>query len=82
MNTTLARRWNLVPAYYRPGDKDRAVAYYRKALEQSPYAAATYSHLGVYYCEMGNVADGIKMLELAVRYDPTYLDAVANLGIA
>jgi tetratricopeptide (TPR) repeat protein len=68
-------------AYYRKGDRQKAIDCYTRALQYGPDAAA-YSNLGVCYCELGDVDQGIAMLRKAVDHDDQYVDALVNLGIA
>lgn len=69
-------------AYYRSGDRQKAIDYYTESLRHEGYRAPVYSHLGVCYYELGRRREAIEMFLKAVKSDPTYVDAFVNLGVA
>ena len=58
-----------------------AVAFVSQALEQNPYSAVYYYHLGYIFGAAGEFAKAIKAYGAAIAINPTYAEAKNNLGL-
>lgn len=52
------------------GHYDEAVAYLKRAVEQSPQNSVYHSFLGLVLCDMGNYAEASKAITVALKLDP------------
>lgn len=69
-------------ARHRAGDFAAADRGYRDHLQQFPEDPTALHFLGLLRTQEGRNDEGIKLMDAAVRIDPTYVDAWSNLGIA
>ncbi len=67
-------------AYTRIGEMDKAVGFYRTAIELNPRYAAVYNDLGAALASQGKIAESIPYFRLAVQGRPN--SAVAHLNLA
>jgi tetratricopeptide (TPR) repeat protein len=73
--------YNLGFAYLdRKGDRKKAIALYRKAIEIKPDYERAYSSLGSIYDAMGKKEDAMEMFKKAIEANPRYADGYYNLG--
>jgi tetratricopeptide (TPR) repeat protein len=61
--------------YMQKGDLDKSIQKLEKAVEVVPTAANFKYELAQVYEKKGRTADAIKMLKLAIRYEPDYKEA-------
>ena len=73
---------NLGEAYREKKDYDRAIHFYKKALEIQPRFVNAHRGMGLTYIDMGNYEAAVGSLERAVRYAPRFADAHFELGRA
>jgi len=66
--------WGVGEQYYRKGDIDQALVYYRLANEIDPDYAKAYLGLGRCYQAIGALDDAVAAFETAVELDPTDCD--------
>ncbi len=69
--------WQLGQAYERKGMWAMAVAQYRAAVAAAPNSAAHYKSLGIGYNKLGRDDRALRILEQALRLDPTDLEVIA-----
>jgi tetratricopeptide (TPR) repeat protein len=62
------------------GQKDRAIAYYNKALELRPSYGGARNNIGVYYFNEKNYPKALETFQTIVKYDSLYSDAYSNIG--
>ena len=60
---------------------NRAILYYKKAIELRPNDAHAYNNLGNAYKEIGSYSNAINAYNNAIRLKPDYSSAHYNLGI-
>jgi tetratricopeptide (TPR) repeat protein/transcriptional regulator with XRE-family HTH domain len=71
--------------YGLQGDRDQAIAYYTRAIEQNPSLASAYSNRGVAYLEQGgesNLQRAISDFGQAIELVPTFAAPYFNRGLA
>lgn len=73
---------NLGLALEKLGDRDAAMAAYRRAIELQPNHAFAHCQLGVLLLERGQAAEAMLALQAALAADPGYQVARVNLGRA
>jgi tetratricopeptide (TPR) repeat protein len=73
---------NLGEAYRGKKDYDRAVAFYKRALEENPRYAYAHRGLGLTSLDMGDPGAAVSALEKAVEYAPDFMAAQYDLGRA
>jgi tetratricopeptide (TPR) repeat protein len=73
---------NLAGAYFERGQIEKALQYYKRAIELCPDFAVSYNGLGSLYLKTGQPEKALNVLKKAVQLNPTYVDAINNLGIA
>lgn len=67
-------------AWFRLGDKEKALYNYEQALLLNPNKAVTHSNLGILYFEKGNYQKAFELYQKSVEIDPRYADGWFNLG--
>lgn len=72
---------NLGRAYYKKGDRPKAIEYYKKALAMKPDFGLAYYNLGLVYKDNKQMEEAIAAMRSAVTYAPTFLDAHFQLGV-
>jgi type IV pilus assembly protein PilF len=72
---------NLGRAYYKKGDRPKAIEYYKKALAMKPDFGLAYYNLGLAYKDNKQMEEAIAAMRSAVTYAPTFLDAHFQLGV-
>jgi len=78
-NTAIAIR-NLASYFHRANQVEKAVGFYRYALELQPGYVATLTHLGRALYQMGNREESFQSLRKAVQLDAGSGPALQNLG--
>lgn len=73
---------NLGFVYFKLGDYDQSVNYYREALEIAPNFPMAHHGLGKTFMAMGNYAEAVKSLETAVEKAPNEIPIQLDLGRA
>ncbi|MGA9349167.1 MAG: tetratricopeptide repeat protein [Anaerolineae bacterium] len=71
--------------YGLQGDRDQAIAYYTRAIEQNPSLASAYNNRGVAYLEQGgenNLQRAISDFGQAIELVPTFAAPSFNRGLA
>ena len=68
--------------YLRKGDIEKALAYFKKAVEFNPNDAMVYYNLGVVYGRIGDVDREIVSYMKAIELNPDFARAYNNLGTA
>lgn len=66
--------------YHRQGNIDKAITYYKKAIELNPEYPTAYNDLGIAYEQQGKLAKAEENYLKALQLDPHYLRAHTNLG--
>jgi predicted O-linked N-acetylglucosamine transferase (SPINDLY family) len=64
------------------GQKDAAVASFRRAIELMPYFAEAHNNIGILYFSQGNRIEAVAHYRQAVSIAPNYAEAFNNLGAA
>lgn len=72
---------NLGFAYYKKGDRPKAIEYYKKALAMKPDFGLAYYNLGLVYKDNKQTEEAIVAMRSAVSYAPAFLDAHFQLGL-
>jgi tetratricopeptide (TPR) repeat protein len=67
---------------YDNGDREKAVARYRRVVETAPGTAWAYYQLGIHYGKQGRWSDQIAWLDKAVQADAQYSPAYSGRGAA
>jgi tetratricopeptide (TPR) repeat protein len=67
-------------ALYGLGERDKAIAAYRKGIEIEPHDAAAHFNLGELYYDLGEFDEAEKECLEAVRLDPTFTLSYLTLG--
>jgi len=67
-------------AFYRLGQKEKALENYEQSLIHKPNNANVYSNMGIIYFEKGNLNKAQEVYEKAVQINPRFVDARRNLG--
>jgi tetratricopeptide (TPR) repeat protein len=67
-------------ALYGLGDRDKAIAAYRKGIEIEPHDAAAHFNLGELYYDLGEHDEAEKECMEAIRLDPTFTLSYLTLG--
>ena len=73
--------YNFALILHGRGDIDRAIEYYRRALQLKPNARV-YTDLGLAYFSKGFIDVAVSLYRDAIRLDPRYPLAYNNLGVA
>jgi len=73
---------NLGFVYFKLGDYDQSINYYREALEIAPNFPMAHHGLGRTYMAMGNYEEAVKTLETAVENAPNEIPIQLDLGRA
>jgi protein O-mannosyl-transferase len=68
-------------AYYRDGDRGKAMENYQLALKYKPNFPLVHSNMGILYFEKNELEKAKECYENAVKYDPRMVDALRNLGV-
>ena len=63
-------------------DIDKAIEYYKKAIELKPDYAAAYTHMGVAYADKDDYDKALEYHKKAVELDSNYAAAYSNMGYA
>ncbi len=74
--------YDLGAARYAKGDKEEAIAQYRRALEIDPAYVKARTGLGIALFDKGEREKAIVQYQIALKIDPTYPEAHNNLGVA
>lgn len=72
---------NIAQIYYKQGNNDKALQYFKFVLTQNPNNSKVLFNLGFAYMEMGNREKAIEFYKRAIAIDPTYLNAYINLSV-
>jgi type IV pilus assembly protein PilF len=72
---------NLGQAYYRKGDRAKAIECYKRALAMKPDFGLAYYNLGMAYKDNNQTKEAMGALRSALTYAPTFLDAHFQLGV-
>lgn len=67
-------------AFYRKGQKEKAMASYQEAIKHNRGKATIYSNMGILYFEQNNLAKAEEVYKQAIKYNPRFVDALRNLG--
>ena len=73
---------NLGVAWYEKGDYDKAIEYYKRAVELNPDFVEAYNNLGVSYAKQGNYNQAIECYKKAAKKDLNYATPFSNIGVA
>jgi len=73
---------NLGVAWYERGDYDKAIKYYKRAVELNPDFVEAYNNLGVSYAKQGNYSQAIECYKKAAKKDLNYATPFSNIGVA
>jgi tetratricopeptide (TPR) repeat protein len=73
---------NLGSAWLEKGKLDKAVSYYKRAIQVNPGYAAAFNNLGVVYAKKGMYDRALQNYKKALSLDPEYTAVLMNLGIA
>jgi len=81
-NKATARKLEAIAeGYYVSGDYTEALRYYKKAITQYPFNAATYSEIGSCYQQLKQYPQAIEAYKQAIKIEPDYTLAISSLGI-
>lgn len=69
-------------AYYQTDKADKAVHWYRRAIEIKPYALDFQNKYGSCLLALNNYADAIRTFQYIIQENPQYASAHTNLGFA
>jgi tetratricopeptide (TPR) repeat protein len=72
---------NLGYAYYKKGDRQRAIENYKKALSMKPDFGLAYYNLGLAYKDNKQTEQAIEAMRSSVTYAPSFLNAQFQLGL-
>lgn len=72
---------NLGNIFTKKGEFDKAITYYRKALQIAPGQTEAYSNLGYIYDQKKEYGKAVEVLELAVKLSPKLTNAHINLAV-
>jgi len=78
-NSSIAH-YNLARFLASHGEREKAMAHYRKGLNIRPDDAEAHNNLGLLLALNGQTAESLKEFEAAVQSDPGYAKAFFNLG--
>jgi Tfp pilus assembly protein PilF len=78
-NSSIAH-YNLARFLASHGEREKAMAHYRKALNIRPHDAEAHNNLGLLLALNGQTKESLKEFEAAVQSDPGYAKAFFNLG--
>src|SRR5262249_2586993 len=67
-------------AFFRAKDYDSALPWFTKAAESSATATTAHYYLGALAMEQDRLDDARSQLELVIRANPNYADALSELG--
>lgn len=73
---------NLGVAWYEKGDYDKAIKYYKRAVELNPDFVEAHNNLGVSYAKQGNYNQAIECYKKATKKDLNYATPFSNIGVA
>lgn len=80
-NKATARKLEAIAAgYLVSGDYTKALEYYKKAIVQYPFNAATYSEIGTCYQQLKQYPEAIEAYKQAIVIEPDYTVATGALG--
>ena len=80
-NKEVARKLEAIAAgYFVSGDYAEALRYYKKAIAQYPFNAATYSEIGTCYQQLKQYPKAIEAYKQAVVIEPDYTVAIGALA--
>jgi tetratricopeptide (TPR) repeat protein len=68
-------------SYHDPGNDQKAIEQYDRAIQMRPGVAETYNNRGAAYAKLGNLEDGLKDFCAAIALDQNLADAYYNRGI-
>ncbi len=74
-------KYNLAAAYECTKKPERAVAFLKDAISETPKAAPNYALMGLVLTEMGKWQEGLDYLDRAEMRDPTYALTYAYRGV-
>ena len=72
---------NIGWAYYKKGDRRKAIEYYRRALSQKPDFGLAHYNLGLAQKDEGKTEEAIASFKAAVTHAPGLLDGHFQLGV-
>ncbi len=72
---------NIGWAYYKKGDRQKAIEYYRQALNQKPDFGLAYYNLGLAQKDNGQAEEAIASFKAAIGNAPGLLDGHFQLGV-
>ncbi|MBC2713839.1 MAG: tetratricopeptide repeat protein [Desulfobacteraceae bacterium] len=73
---------NLGFVYYKQGDYDQAVYYYKEALDMAPNFPMAYHGIGLVYMAKGEYEDAVEAFEAAIENAPNEVPIYLDLGKA
>ena len=73
---------NLGVAWYEKGDYCKAIEFYEKAIQLSPFYPEAHNNLGVAYAKQGKYARALECYRYATTINPNYATSYLNMGIA
>jgi tetratricopeptide (TPR) repeat protein len=80
-NKAMARKLEAIAAgYFVSGDYVEALRYYKKAIAQYPFNAATYSEIGTCYQQLKQYPKAIEAYKQAIAIEPDYTIAIGALA--
>lgn len=77
-----AQAFDNLGSHLSAGDPERAMRYYRSAIDLRPRFAQPHNNLGTLLLDLGRTVQAIQAYREAVRLDPDYAQAYYNLGAA
>lgn len=67
--------------FYKLGDYNAAIEYYKRAIALNPGFPISYNNLGVIYLKTNHYGLAEKHFKKAIELDPHYIKAICNLGV-
>ena len=72
--------FNLGRTYHLAGNAEKAITFYKKAIEIYPYYADAYNNLGLLYSDIGRRREAAALFRKAMEIDPDHKFARDNLA--
>jgi tetratricopeptide (TPR) repeat protein len=81
-NMQLARHWrNVGHEHQKSDDYQKAIQYYKKAIDLDPIYACAYNDLGIAYYYLNKPYEAIKQFKKALEINPNYKGAYSNQAL-